>query len=76
MIHDMYLLEVKAQADSKYPWDYYKLVAKVPGEQAFLSPAEVAVPAAEEVSEFDPRSDRRRLRDARRWRGSIRLFHP
>ncbi len=37
MIHEMYLLEVKAQADSKYPWDYYKLVAKVPGEQAFLA---------------------------------------
>ena len=39
MIHEMYLLEVKAQSDSKYPWDYYKLVAKVPGEQAFLAPA-------------------------------------
>ena len=37
MIHEMYLLEVKAQAESKYPWDYYKLVAKVPGEQAFGS---------------------------------------
>ena len=39
MIHEMYLLEVKAQSESKYPWDYYKLVAKVPGDQAFLSPA-------------------------------------
>jgi branched-chain amino acid transport system substrate-binding protein len=39
MIHEMYLLEVKAQSDSKYPWDYYKLVAKVPGDQAFLAPA-------------------------------------
>jgi branched-chain amino acid transport system substrate-binding protein len=39
MIHDMYLYEVKAQADSKYPWDYYKLMATVPGDQAFLSPA-------------------------------------
>ena len=39
MIHEMYLLEVKAQSDSKYPWDYYKLVAKVPGDQAFLSAA-------------------------------------
>ncbi|MEO8937866.1 MAG: ABC transporter substrate-binding protein [Burkholderiaceae bacterium] len=39
MIHEMYLLEVKSQAESKYPWDYYKLVAKVPGDQAFLSPA-------------------------------------
>ena len=39
MIHDMYLIEVKAQSDSKYPWDYYKLVATVPGEQAFLAPS-------------------------------------
>ena len=39
MIHEMYLLEVKAQNESKYPWDYYKLIAKVPGDQAFLSPA-------------------------------------
>ncbi len=39
MIHDMYLYEVKAQSDSKYPWDYYKLMATVPGDQAFLSPA-------------------------------------
>jgi branched-chain amino acid transport system substrate-binding protein len=39
MIHDMYLYEVKGQAESKYPWDYYKLVATVPGDQAFLAPA-------------------------------------
>ena len=39
MIHEMYLLEVKTPAESKYPWDYYKLLAKVPGDQAFLSPA-------------------------------------
>ena len=39
MIHEMYLLEVKAQNESKYPWDYYKLVAKVPGDQAFLAAA-------------------------------------
>ncbi len=44
MIHEMYLLEVKAQGESKYPWDYYKLVAKVPGEQAFLAPARSVCP--------------------------------
>ncbi|WP_312307280.1 ABC transporter substrate-binding protein, partial [Pulveribacter sp.] len=27
MVHDMYLFQVKSQAESKYPWDYYKLVA-------------------------------------------------
>jgi len=36
MIHDMYLYEVKPQSESKYPWDYYKLMATVPGDQAFL----------------------------------------
>ena len=36
MIHDMYLYEVKAPGESKYPWDYYKLMATVPGDQAFL----------------------------------------
>jgi branched-chain amino acid transport system substrate-binding protein len=40
MIHDMYLFEVKAAADSSTPWDYYKMVAKVPGEQAFTTVTE------------------------------------
>ena len=35
MVHDMYLFEVKKPEESKYPWDYYKLVATVPGDQAF-----------------------------------------
>jgi len=40
MIHDMYLFQVKSAKDSTTPWDYYKLIAKVPGEQAFTTPAE------------------------------------
>lgn len=40
MIHDMYLFEVKAAKDATTPWDYYKTVAKVPGEQAFTTVAE------------------------------------
>jgi branched-chain amino acid transport system substrate-binding protein len=40
MVHDYYLMEVKKPAESKYPWDYYKVLAKVPGEQAFNSKAE------------------------------------
>jgi hypothetical protein len=32
MIHDMYLYEVKAAKDSGTPWDYYKTIAKVPGD--------------------------------------------
>jgi branched-chain amino acid transport system substrate-binding protein len=40
MIHDMYLFQVKSQKESTTPWDYYKLVAKVPGDQAFTSVAQ------------------------------------
>ncbi|KRC71038.1 ABC transporter permease [Achromobacter sp. Root83] len=36
MVHDMYLFEVKKPAESKRPWDYYKLVATLPGDQAFM----------------------------------------
>jgi branched-chain amino acid transport system substrate-binding protein len=34
-IHDMYLFEVKKPAESKGAWDYYKLRATIPAEQAF-----------------------------------------
>ncbi len=34
-VHDMYLMEVKKPADSKYPWDYYNVRATVPAAQAF-----------------------------------------
>ena len=34
-IHDMYLFEVKKPAESKAPWDYYKLRATSPAAQAF-----------------------------------------
>jgi branched-chain amino acid transport system substrate-binding protein len=34
-IHPMYLVEVKKPAESKYPWDYYKIRATIPAEQAF-----------------------------------------
>ncbi len=40
MIHDMYLYEVKGPKESSVPWDYYKLIAKVPGEQAFTTLAD------------------------------------
>jgi branched-chain amino acid transport system substrate-binding protein len=35
MVHDMYLYQVKKPSESKSPWDYYKLVSTIPGEQAF-----------------------------------------
>ncbi len=40
MIHDMYLYQVKSSKESITPWDYYKMVAKVPGDQAFTTVAE------------------------------------
>ena len=33
--YDMHLFQIKAPGKSKQPWDYYKLVSTVPGEQAF-----------------------------------------
>jgi branched-chain amino acid transport system substrate-binding protein len=34
-MHDMFLFEVKSPAESKGPWDYYKLVRTIPAEKAF-----------------------------------------
>ncbi|RZJ26471.1 MAG: ABC transporter substrate-binding protein [Haliea sp.] len=36
MVHDMYLWEVKSPAESKYAWDYLKLIKTISGEQAFM----------------------------------------
>ena len=35
MIHDMYVMQVKSPQESKYPWDYYKVVKVMSGEDAF-----------------------------------------
>jgi branched-chain amino acid transport system substrate-binding protein len=35
MVHEMYLAEVKKPSESKYPWDYYKILATIPGDEAF-----------------------------------------
>ena len=34
-VHPAYLLEVKKASESKYPWDYYKIRATIPADQAF-----------------------------------------
>jgi branched-chain amino acid transport system substrate-binding protein len=31
----MYLVEVKKPEESRYPWDYYKILQTIPGEEAF-----------------------------------------
>ena len=43
-IHPMYLFEVKKPAESKGPWDYYKLRATIPAEEAFRPLAEGGCP--------------------------------
>jgi branched-chain amino acid transport system substrate-binding protein len=35
MVHDMHLFQVKAPGESKYPWDYLRLVATISGAKAF-----------------------------------------
>jgi branched-chain amino acid transport system substrate-binding protein len=35
LVRDMYLFEVKSPAESKGPWDYYKQIRVIPGDQAF-----------------------------------------
>jgi branched-chain amino acid transport system substrate-binding protein len=44
MVHDLYLFEVKKPADSKKPFDYYKLLATVPGDKAFPSAKDSGCP--------------------------------
>jgi branched-chain amino acid transport system substrate-binding protein len=44
MVHDMYLFQVKKPSESKGPWDYYKLMATIPGDQAFQPLSESRCP--------------------------------
>ncbi|RYF34134.1 MAG: ABC transporter substrate-binding protein [Comamonadaceae bacterium] len=39
-VHDMYLMQVKSPAESKQPWDYYKVVQKLKGDEVFTTKAE------------------------------------
>jgi branched-chain amino acid transport system substrate-binding protein len=43
MVHDLMLVQVKSPDESKYPWDYYKVLATIPGAQAF-GPPDAACP--------------------------------
>src|ERR1700742_3207583 len=38
MVHDLMLVQVKTPEESKYPWDYYKILTKISGEDAFGPP--------------------------------------
>lgn len=44
VLRDMYLLEVKKPTESKYHWDYVRVVEKVPGDKAFRPLSEGGCP--------------------------------
>jgi branched-chain amino acid transport system substrate-binding protein len=44
LVHDMYFAQVKMPSESKGSWDYYKVLATIPGEQAFRPLAEGGCP--------------------------------
>ncbi|HEX7982005.1 MAG TPA: ABC transporter substrate-binding protein [Duganella sp.] len=44
MVHDMLLLQVKKPAESKSPWDYYKVVDVIPANEAFRPLAQSGCP--------------------------------
>jgi branched-chain amino acid transport system substrate-binding protein len=45
MVHDVYLVQIKSPAESKSEWDLLKLVATIPGDQAFRPMADGGCPA-------------------------------
>jgi branched-chain amino acid transport system substrate-binding protein len=44
MEHEMYIMQVKKPEESKYPWDYYRLVQTMSGVEAFGKPSDSACP--------------------------------
>lgn len=47
MISDVYLMEVKAPDQITEDWDYYNVVATIPGDEAYINPAESGCPLVE-----------------------------
>jgi branched-chain amino acid transport system substrate-binding protein len=45
MVHDVYLVQIKSPEESKGEWDLIKLVATIPGDQAFRPINEGGCPA-------------------------------
>ncbi|HEY2528261.1 MAG TPA: ABC transporter substrate-binding protein, partial [Xanthobacteraceae bacterium] len=44
LVHDMYFAQVKTPAESTKPWDYYKILSTIPGDQAFRQMSEAGCP--------------------------------
>ncbi|HEY1132573.1 MAG TPA: ABC transporter substrate-binding protein [Roseateles sp.] len=43
-IHDMFLMQVKSPKESTEPWDYYKVVSRIPGAEAYTALADSKCP--------------------------------
>ncbi|TWC01266.1 amino acid/amide ABC transporter substrate-binding protein (HAAT family) [Bradyrhizobium macuxiense] len=46
LLHDMYFVQVKTPDESSGPWDYYKIIGTIPGDQAFRPAGEDGCPLA------------------------------
>jgi branched-chain amino acid transport system substrate-binding protein len=44
MVHDLYLAQVKSPEESRHPWDYYKILGTIPGNDAFPAPDPAVCP--------------------------------
>ena len=44
LVHDMYFAQVKTPAESTKPWDYYKILSTIPGDQDFRPMSEGGCP--------------------------------
>jgi branched-chain amino acid transport system substrate-binding protein len=44
MVHDMYLVQVKRSEESRYAWDYYRILSTIPGDTAFRPLSESQCP--------------------------------
>jgi len=44
MVYDLYLRQVKSPAESKYPWDYLRTVAKLSSSEVYIQPEESVCP--------------------------------
>ncbi|PWC33519.1 ABC transporter substrate-binding protein [Azospirillum sp. TSO35-2] len=44
VLDDMYLAQVKTPAESRYAWDYFKIIKTIPGAQAYIDPKDSGCP--------------------------------
>src|SRR4051812_24206242 len=49
MVHDVYLVQIKAPAESSDPWDLVKIIKTIPGDEAFRPLSESECPLAQKA---------------------------